>query len=184
MNIQLLRIAALAGLLSGIGCATYFILVFGNVLTSPLARYLDIWIPALAMIFSMWYVRGGRRDGHLHFWEALMMGNVTQLVTAFVSASILYVVLTYVSDAALLGYIEGSKMFIINSKANTIQQFGQQAYDEQIATIGQTTAKGIFADEFFKKITYMFLLVPLLSLILRNKTAYLPETEINLNKTV
>lgn len=171
MNLQLLRVATYAGLFSGLGCAAYFILVYANLQTSPVARYIDFWIPTMAMVFSMWYVRSKRSDGHLHFWEALMMGNFTQLLTAILSASAIYCVNTYVSDASLQGYIWACKEYIINSRAYTIEQFGESAYLQQLADIVKMTAKDMFKEELFRKILYMFLLVPLIALILRKKAS-------------
>jgi hypothetical protein len=166
-----MKIAALAGLLSGAACATYFILLYANVQTSPMARFIDVWIPAFAMIFSMWYVRSARRDSHLHFWEGLMMGNITQLFTAIISASVIYFMLTYVNDAALKGYIEATQQWMIHSKENTVRVFGQKAYDMQLAQNLKLSARDLFIDELVKKIMYMFVLVPLISLILRKKVA-------------
>ena len=167
-TLHIFKTAITGALITGLLCALFFISVMQIENISPIARYVDIWIPALVMFYFMRKVKIDRPGGTFHFWEGLYMGNIIGIVGGAVSGILLYLTITFISPKPLenykavsIAYLEASKAFIESNMKGTFEQ--------KKAEIEAFTAWGLAKDESIRKIFYCFVLVPIISILNRKK---------------
>lgn len=168
-TLQIFRLSILGAAITGLLTSIFFIIVMQVKGVSPLARYIDIWIPATVMFFFMRLVKIKRTDGHLHFWEGLYMGNIIGIVGGMISGLLLYIFITWVSPTPLSGYKEASLRFLEQSKNYVETHMGKEEYERKMTEIENFDGWALAKDESIRKIFYCFVLVPIISMINRKK---------------
>jgi Mn2+/Fe2+ NRAMP family transporter len=167
-TLHIFKTAIVGAIIIGLLCAIFFCSVMQIENISPIARYVDIWIPALVMFFFMQKVKQERADGSFHFWEGLYMGNIIGIVGGMVSGLLLYLFISFISAKPLENYIAASLAYLEASK-EFIDQNMKGDFEVKKSEIQQFTAWGLAKDESIRKIFYCFVLVPIISLLNRKK---------------
>ena len=140
-----LKFGILAGILTLIYC--FIIQLFGLV---PLAgkKFPSIIFSIFCMVLAVKQYQKNNTDGVLHFWEGLIVSNLTNIIGASVSAIGLY--FWFKNDASLLTtYITDTvnSLSLGNVKKEFIEEMGKGSYDSLLSQIKAITPKDIAWDE-------------------------------------
>jgi hypothetical protein len=148
-NKSLLPISLKFGILAGILTLAYCFIInqFGLV---PLAgkKFPSIIFSIFCMVLAVKQYQKNNVDGVLHFWEGLIVGNLTNLIGACVSALGLY--FWFKSDSSMLTtYISDtiSSLSLANVKKEFIEDMGKGSYDSLLTQIKAISPKDIAWDE-------------------------------------
>jgi hypothetical protein len=153
-----LRVALGAGVLAGLACFGYFLVLYRTV-PSPLSGKKEpgvvlVW---LGMVLAVRYYRRHGNRGELHFWEAMGLALLTALVAGLTDGALLAGFLEYVDAAPLRTLIAEGQQLV-----RTGQEFNQKNFKndpesllnhqkllESLASVSPLT---IFKDDVLKKL--------------------------------
>ena len=129
---------------------------------------LDAFSTFLFIVAAIWYYRRTRGRGRLHFWEGLTIGFLTNLISALVSAGLVYGFITFIDPAVLPRHLAALEEMLLARKDQYVALAGEKNFQQQLAETRLTTPGIIFWDEWFKKMLLM-LAVPVVTLLLRRQ---------------
>lgn len=168
-RLALLRIGAVAGLLTGISYFLFFLAVGYLSDTNPLLpiRNLDNGLLIIGLVFSFWYIKNGRTAGRFQFWEGLFNGFVITVVSALVGAVLTAYWLESVAPDILQGYIDWSLDMAKKMHDQTVESFTEKGYQAQLKSIAAATATDIVIDILIRKLVVGFIIVPIVAAMMR-----------------
>ncbi len=168
-RLALLRMAAVGGLLTGIACFLFFLIVAWVGEINPLTpiRYLDAGLVILGCVFTFWYVKNARAFGRFQFWEGLFMGFVLTLVSALITGSLTFGYLQWFAPEVLTEYVSWSVEMAIKMHDQTLEHFSEAGYQDQLRSLRMITASDIFQDILIKKLITSIIIVPILAAMMR-----------------
>jgi hypothetical protein len=146
------RISAAFGLLAAVLILLYFF-GFYWLHYNPLLYMstFDLTLPVICMTLAMFYYRDKLMNGHMHFWEGLFIGLLTNVVATSLSALAIYFFIAFV-DTDLLGrHISDLQQLLMKSKQQMDEQFGKGAFDTTRQQLSSTTTAHVALDIFIKK---------------------------------
>ncbi|GJM29982.1 MAG: hypothetical protein DHS20C17_26170 [Cyclobacteriaceae bacterium] len=123
-------------------------------------------IPVM-IFFSLKDFKTNYNQGELRFWQGMTCGFITYLVIAVGTALFIYLFLTFADPAVLDGYIDDRIQLIESSKAQFVDQLGEELYHEQLAKMSQTSAWVVALDDFWKKVAIGLFLTILIAAVMR-----------------
>lgn len=84
----------ISGGLASVLCIVFFLIFYlaGVPLFDPIIK-MDVWIPILAIFFSIYYYRNGIGENGLKFFQGIWMGLMVNLVVILLVTSCLYLLL-------------------------------------------------------------------------------------------
>jgi hypothetical protein len=169
MNLSDFKKALLGGSLAGISCGIFFIWAFSVKEVHPIVRMLDFWIPAVFIGFFMWWIRETKGGQVFHFWQGLVVGNVIGFTSGVLSGITLFVTFNWISDQALLNYLDSSKQLLILQNQHANEPVSPEKLASALKEIDGFEPARLLWEEIFRKVSYCFVLVPLISIFFRRK---------------
>ena len=180
------RISLMGGLSIGIGSALFFFITFQNEFVNPVARFFDVWIALVVVVFFLILIRSGRLPTEpFHFWEGFICGMIMCWTAGLISGLLIWQVSLYYPlpfqhfvDSGILSLQQGQKIAAENLRLSTTlseteKQTGRilllKNLDLDLKTMKKMVPAQLFWDEVKVKIMYSFLLVPLISMFMRRK---------------
>jgi hypothetical protein len=163
-----LPLLLLGGLLIGLGCAGFFALSFSIGQLPPQARFLDIFVPLVVLVFMLILIRARRTERSFHFWEGLVSGNVMLWIGGLISGLLIYL-LAELKPELFENFTSSSIRYLIEFNKQAAANQKVQNLDEQIRGLKELQPSSMILDELWKKIFYSFFLVPLVSIVFRRK---------------
>lgn len=149
-NKSLLKNVVLYGFLAGLLTMIYCYVLYANGAV-PLdgKKAPTILLSMVCMILSVKSYRKVNPDHTLHFWEGLVVANLTNLVGALVSAVALYFWLSGSGSSILSTYISESiqTLQIATVKAGYVKEMGEASFKELIDAFKILSPKNIAVDE-------------------------------------
>ena len=168
-NLRFFKVALVGALGIGALCAAFFYLAFLPGKISPVVRFFDFWIPALVAVFVLIYIRSFRPAGQpFHFWEGLMLGNCMFWFGGLFSGIFIWMISVY-DIRPFEHFISSSIEYLALDQANADEKFKLKNLPEVLAEMKALKPSFMIWDEAKKKIMYSFVLVPLISMIIRRK---------------
>ena len=119
------------------------------------------------IFFSLKEFKDHFNQGELRFWQGLSASFVCYLTLAMTFSVLLYLFLESTDASILEGYKEDRIRILENNRSAMVDQFGQDAYYEQISKTAQTSAYIKALDDFWKKLIIGLLLAIPISVIMR-----------------
>jgi hypothetical protein len=169
MNLADLKKAFIGGSLAGLLCAVFFIVVFSQNEVHPIARMLDFWIPGIFIGFFMWWIRETKPEPTFHFWQGLAIGNVIGAVCGLLCGISLFFIFKFVSDHALLNYLESVKHLLSLQNEQAAEPLSPEKLASVMKEVDDFNPMRFIWEEVFRKVSYCFVLVPLISMFFRRK---------------
>jgi len=169
MNLSDFKKALFGGSLAGLCCALFFILAFHKTEVHPIVRVLDFWIPALFIGFFIWWIRQTKNGHSFHFWQGLMIGNLMGFTSGIISGATLFLMLTYVYDQPLLNYLDSAKELLKLQNQHAQEPISPEKLDLALKEIDQFLPARFLWEEVIRKVSYCFIIVPLISIFFRKK---------------
>ena len=167
--IRFYKIGLIGGLISGIGTALFFYFTFLSGLIPPVVRFFDFWIPAVVIFFHLLLIKSFREKTEpFHFWEALILGNFMCWTGGLVSGLLIWQV-SNLDPIPFHNFLESSIKYLKITETNAPENMKMKNLNLVIDEIKNTPTSFMVWDEVKKKVMYSFILVPLLSMIIRRK---------------
>ena len=153
----------------GIGCAIFFLATYSVGLVPPVVRFFDAWIPAIVILFQLIFIRSYRpKTEAFHFWEGLMIGNMMCWLGGLISGILIWAISEYY-PIPFQHFIDSAVKYLQISESNLEEHLQMKNLDEVIREIKKTDPSFMIWDELKKKVIYSFILVPIISMIIRRK---------------
>jgi hypothetical protein len=151
------RTALVGGLLAGLVCFGYFLVLYG-VVPSPLSGKKEpgvvlIWI---GMVLAVrYYAR--HRPGPLHFWEPMGLSLLTALVGGLVHGGLLAGFLSYVDATPLERLVAEARQLVQASAAFSRENFARDSqtlldYQSLLRSLEEIRPLTLFQDDVVKKL--------------------------------
>ena len=168
LNKPLLKLPLLFGVIAGVVCFLFFLLVQSLEKFSSTSRALDVGFFTIIIAAATWYYRKKVGQGYLHMWEGISIGYVVWITGALVCGylSSLYF---YFSPKALTHYQGILRQSLLVNKAEAIKVWGNESFQQKLADIDKLEPSSFIFDEF--RFTLMLVVMPILliSLVLRKQ---------------
>ncbi len=169
MNLIDFKKALIGGGLAGICCALFFIVAFSQKEVHPIARVLDFWIPGLFIAFFLWWIRETKPGEAFHFWQGLAIGNVMGFASGLLSGICLFSVFSLGFDQPLLNYLNSAKHLLTLQNQQTSEPISPEKMALVLNEVDSFRPARFIWEEVFRKVSYCFVLVPLISMFFRRK---------------
>ena len=167
-NKPLLKLPLFFGMITGVVCFLFFLLVQSLEKFSSTSRALDVGFFTIIIAAATWYYRKKVGQGYLHMWEGISIGYVVWITGALVCGylSSLYF---YFSPKALTHYQGILRQSLLVNKAEAIKVWGNESFQQKLADIDKLEPSSFIFDEF--RFTLMLVVMPILliSLVLRKQ---------------
>ena len=160
-----LKYGAIGGLLVG---ALVVFLYFMNKNPLSNARYSDLFILLVFVLFSIREFRDVHNNKVLHFWQGLSVGTITVLIIAILS-SVCIVAICMTDPDLLPGYVAEKIDFVNQNKETLIETIDERAYRDTIQGLKETSVADMALDDFLKKTIIGLILSIIISIIFRKK---------------
>lgn len=171
LNKPYIKYPTLYGVLAGISCFLFILLLQKGLAINPLGGKKEVGIIflILAMILAVQKVRSANR-GAINFKNAYGICFFTTLVTIIISVITLYVFLQFISVDTLPNYIKNTTDELVLNKSQIIKNgITEEAYNEALKNIKITNIKSILMDDMIKKIFLSIIPSLMVSLYFRRK---------------
>jgi hypothetical protein len=157
------------GLIGGclvIGLILFLYLMDKNPLSN--ARYSDLFVLLVFILFAVREFRDVHNNKVLHFWQGLSVGVITALTIAVMS-SICIVVICLADRELLPAFVSEKIEFVNQNKTSLIETIDERAYSDTIRGLKETTITDMALDDFLKKTLIGLILSIIISVIFRKK---------------
>jgi hypothetical protein len=166
----LLKWSLLAGLLTGVFCFLYFLVLYLIGIT-PLGNHkvLDFGIHIIVMVATVWYYRKRVGRGLLHLWEGLTICYVVNTVGAMVTGWLVYFFIEYIDPSVFTNYVAEMSTLLVTTKGELVKKLGEAEYAALLQSVKTTRPADLITDELSKKTVLAVLPVLIISLIFRRQ---------------
>jgi hypothetical protein len=187
MKYPILKVSSFFGLLSGVVAFSFFLFLYWKG-ANPLNNsrlLMDCLSGLIFVIGALLYFRKAVRGGWLHFWEAIAVGLLTNLIAILVSAFLINLFITQVDTRVLPGHLHQLEQTLLlqRKKEDTIlakdpslkeqvakARLSTPVFQQLLKDARLTTPGDMFWDELGKKGMIGFFLVLFVSILLRRQT--------------
>jgi hypothetical protein len=163
---SMLKTGWLGGIAGGLAGTVFFVLLY-QAGVNPIGKIWDFWIQAGVIAGSIYVYWKNKGAPQLHLWEGLIIGFVSTIVYACVYSIAVFIAVKYVDSGLMAGYIAESLEMAVQLKGQTIDKFGEEAYQNMLDGIPQTSLESIGWGELIRRIGISLFMVPIIAMILR-----------------
>ncbi len=167
MKKKILRISLIYGIIAGIVCFLFFLVLY-SASDNPLKeRRPDVGINILFIFLAIWIYK--RRNGtYLHFYEGFSIGFLTNIIAALVCGLSIYAFVKWIDPAPFTAWITQGKQFIIDQKDSLDAFLNEESYNLQLKAFDNAKPyQIIFDDLMFKQ--FAIIAIMLISMALRKQ---------------
>jgi hypothetical protein len=132
------------------------------------ARYSDIIVQLVFVLFGIKEFRDVKNHRVLHFWQGMSVGCAISLTIALVSA-VSILILTSADQGLLPDYIRQNIEFVQENRDVLVETIDENAYEDTLANLQRTSVTDLVLDDFLKKSIIGLFLAIIISIILRKK---------------
>lgn len=165
-NKPLLKIPLAFGVLAGIVCFLFFLLVQSLDKFSGTSRALDVGFFSIIIAAACWYYRKKIGQGYMHIWEGISVGYVVWLTGALLCGYLTFAFFS-ISPASLVKYKSTLRQSLLINKAEAIKVWGKETFQQKLADIDYLTPSSFIFDEFRFTLLLIIIAILLISLIFR-----------------
>ena len=162
-NKPLLKIPLAFGVLVGVICFIFFLIIQGLGKFSATTRGLDVGFFIIIIAAACWYYRKHIGKGYLHMWEGISIGYVVWIAGSLLCG---YLTAGYFAlmPEALTRYQQTLRQSLLINQADAVKVWGQDIFDQKIADIMHLTPSSFIFDEF--RFTVLLVVIPILLIAL------------------
>ncbi len=165
-NKPLLKIPLAFGVLAGIVCFLFFLLVQSLDKFSGTSRALDVGFFSIIIAAACWYYRKNIGQGYMHIWEGISIGYVVWLTGALLCGYLNFAFFSF-SPNALTKYKGVLRQSLLANQAEAIKVWGKETFQQKLADIDQLTPSSFIFDEFRFTLLLIIIAILIISLIFR-----------------
>ena len=167
-NKPLLKIPLAFGVLAGIVCFLFFLVVQTLEKFSGTSRALDVGFFSIIIATACCYYLKNIGKGYLHACLLYTSRYVVWLTGALLCGYLTFVFF-YFSPSALVRYKETLRTSLVTNQAEAIKVWGKEDFQQKLADISQLTASSFIFDEFRFTLLLIIIVILLIALIFRKK---------------
>jgi hypothetical protein len=165
-NKPLLRIPLAFGVLAGVVCFLFFLLVQSLDKFSGTSRALDVGFFSIIIAAACWYYRKNIGQGYMHIWEGISVGYVVWLTGALLCGYLTFAFFSFSSNS-LIKYKETLRQSLLTNQAEAIKVWGKETFQQKLRDIDQLTPSSFIFDEFRFTLLLIIIAILIISLIFR-----------------
>lgn len=165
-NKPLLKIPLAFGVLAGVVCFLFFLLVQSLDKFSGTSRALDVGFFSIIIAAACWYYRKHIGQGYMHIWEGISVGYVVWLTGALLCGYLTFAFFSISSDA-LVKYKETLRQSLLINQTEAIKVWGKETFQQKLMDIDYLTPSSFIFDEFRFTLLLIILAILIISLIFR-----------------
>jgi hypothetical protein len=168
MRKSFFEVALISGILTGLGCFLFLLLLYVIGL-NPFGQYKLIYLPiyALGLVGGLKYFIDYRNGGYLNGGRSVLMTLIINFVAALTYATFIYVMLAYIDPTILVLHKQELTQLLLRYKEEAGEQLDIKNYEAQFASIKTISARDIAIDEWIKTAAIGFVLAMATAVILK-----------------
>ncbi|UBM59820.1 DUF4199 domain-containing protein [Marinilongibacter aquaticus] len=168
MRKKIINISLIFGLVSGLACFLFFIMLYmGN--DNPLQqRRPDVGINIL-FIFLAVFLYKRRQGGYLHFYEGFSIGFLTNLIAALTTGTLIYGFVKWIDPAPFQNWIRDGKQFLIDQKEALSNVLNEESFKLQMQAFDNAKPYQIILDDLMFK-QFAIIAIMLIAMALRRQS--------------
>ncbi|MFN8349785.1 MAG: DUF4199 domain-containing protein [Spirosomataceae bacterium] len=167
-NKPLLKVPLAFGLLAGVVCFLFFLVIQSLDKFSPTGRTLDVGFFSILIAAACWYYRKNIGLGYLHMWEGLSIGYVVWITGALVCGYLMFLFF-YFSPASLIHYKSTLRQSLLVNQTEAVKAWGKDLFQQKLAEIDLLSPSSFIFDEFRFSLLLIVVAILIISLIFRRK---------------
>lgn len=159
------RQSLIFGLLAGVACFVFFLVMY-QIKPNPLnTRRGDIGINIILIWAAIWYFKR-KRGGFLHFYEAFSIGFLTNIIGALTSGILIYCFIKFYDFQPFTMWIVEGKALLLKEKETFSKILNDDMFRKQLLSFDDLKPYQIITDElYFKQLA--IIPISLLSMAMR-----------------
>lgn len=165
-NKPLLKIPLVFGVLAGIVCFLYFILILNLDKFSGTSRALDIGFFSIIIAATCWYYRKNVGQGYMHIWEGISIGYVVWLTGALLCGYLTFAFFS-ISPDSLIKYKGILRQSLLTNQAEAIKTWGKETFQQKLSDLDSVEPSSFIFDEFRFTLLLIIVAILIISLIFR-----------------
>ncbi len=159
----------------GLLCSIFLIGIFAFTVfigTNPFINFgsflVDIVLFAVFVGFASYEFKNYANGGYLHFWQGMSIGFFVYIIAILSFAALL--ALYFLVNADFMAFYEKTGLAYYEGRRELwVEEFGQEAYDQQVQGIQGRSLWGLWGEALGKKVFAAVIPTPIMALILRKK---------------
>lgn len=165
MRKEIYRMSLLFGLIAGLACFLFFIVMY-FMQDNPLSlRRPDLGINIILAGAAIWYYKR-KNGGYLHFYEGFSIGFLTNLIGALLTGILIFLFLQFIDIQPFENWMSESKQMLIDDRERSKDLMNEETYQALLKSFDNKKPSVIILDElFFKQLA--IIAISLLSMAMR-----------------
>jgi hypothetical protein len=162
-----LKVAFTSGILTGIGCLLFLLLLYVSGLDA-LGEYKLLYLPiyATGIVGGLKFFRDYRNGGYLTGSKAVSMALIINAIGTIVYTILLFTSLSFTAGILDLHH-QALQKWLLDNKEPYVSQFGMKQYEAQFAEIKNVTKNSVTVVEGIKTLLVGFVLAMATAVILK-----------------
>ncbi len=167
MRNRIIKFGLIFGLITGILCFAFFMVLYaGN--DDPLSnRRPDLGINILMIFLAIWLYKQ-RNGGILHFYEGFSIGFLTNITGALLSGLFIFLFLKFVDPKPFDALISNGIKFLYDQKEAVNKFLSEENFNLQIKSLREAKPYQIILDDLLFK-QFAIVAITLISMALRRQ---------------
>ncbi|WP_304234659.1 DUF4199 domain-containing protein [Jiulongibacter sediminis] len=167
MKKKILKLSLTWGLIAGLVCFLFFLMMYAVDDNPLIKKRPDIGINILFIFLAIWIFKR-RRNGYLHFYEGFSIGFLTNLIAALFSGIAVYLFLKFYDIQPYLNWNSYSKQFLIEQKEALDSVINEETFKLQLKSFDEIKPYRVILDDLMFK-QFAIVAIMLISMALRKQ---------------
>ena len=167
MKKRILKLSLTWGLVAGLVCFIFFLMMYAIDDNPLIKKRPDIGINILFIFLAIWIFKR-RRNGYLHFYEGFSIGFLTNLTAALVSGISIYLFLKFYDIQPYLNWNLYSKQFLMEQKEALDSVINEETFKLQLKSFDEVKPYRVILDDLMFK-QFAIVAIMLISMALRKQ---------------
>ncbi|WP_109832259.1 DUF4199 domain-containing protein [Reichenbachiella versicolor] len=152
---------------SGIYMFIFMIYYFSG--ANPLVEMyiINIFILPIFLYFGIREFRDYRNGSLLSFGQGMSLGVILYVLIATLTSAFTFVFLEFIDSSLVENFIQVRIDDLVSNKDKTVEELGQEMFNEQVMKIENNDAKDLVLDSFLKRVLLGFFLTTVISLVMK-----------------
>lgn len=167
MRNKILRYGLIFGIIAGLLCFGFFLILYTGTDDPLSGRRPDVGINILIIFLAIWLFKQ-RNGGYLHFYEGFSIGFITNLVAALLNGLLIYSFIKWIDPSPMDNMISNGIKFLHDQKEAVDKFLSEENFKLQIKSLQEAKPYQIILDELMFK-QFAIIGITLISMALRKQ---------------
>ena len=167
MRKKILNISLIYGIVTGVVCFLFFLMLYQGTPNPLGAMRPFIGFNILFIFLAIWIFKK-RQGGFLHFYEGFSIGFLTNIIGALTSGILIFLFVKLIDPAPFDNWIKESLNFLTSQKKELSTFLNEESYQKQLASFADAKPYQIILDELAYK-QFAVVAIMLIAMALRKQ---------------